>query len=94
MKFLLFLFIAINAAAQTGTQILGPATLGQPEYPNSGSTKSRASVQGETPSSLGQGSPNNQAAGTVPIDKSSQKEIKIELGPYDRDGNYRYFNKK
>lgn len=95
MKFLIFL-ISLNAFSQTGTNPMGPGTMGHPAVtPNSGMLQNRSSVQGEATSSVSKDSASEQGAGKVPSSKEeNKKEIEIQTGPYDRDGNYRYFNKK
>lgn len=77
-------------------QVQSPATLGQPSYPSSGSTRNRGNVMG------GESSVTRSSNLEGPVDPSEtpsperQEEQEgsdeaFELGPYNKEGEYQHF---
>lgn len=98
MKFisLLILMVSFAAIAQptdtaTGTSPMGPGTMGQAVYPNSGTTENRSTDVAGEDSSSATFSDRQEAQNNVPapaVQKEEERPFKV--GPYDKDGNYTF----
>lgn len=94
MKYIMvsFLLILSNALAQptnteTGQDVSGPATMGQPTYPSSGTTDAVANPDSLAEDAAVQKSDALAEPGTAAAQKQEEAK-KFETGPYDKDGNY------
>lgn len=97
MKFIFLLILTISFAAlaqptdtQTGSSPMGPATMGQSTYPNSGTTESRSTDVAGEDSSSATFENRQEAQNNLPTAASQKQEEqkKFDIGPYDKDGNY------
>lgn len=93
--FIIALMLPVFSFSQTGRTIMGPKTMGQPSYPNSGQTRNRSNdITGKDMSNATLMSSDSNP--TVPSrnllrEREIQRE-EIKEGPY-RDNNY-YFKEE
>jgi hypothetical protein len=91
---MLLISFAVYAETETGTSPMGPSTMGQPSYPNSGILRNRSdNVTGSGMSNSTFMSSDQDP--TVPTETPSmkkQKQEEIPPGPY-KDGQYQFWDK-
>lgn len=91
-KILFIVCLVGNLNAQT-TAV--PKTYGQQVYPNSGSTRSRSNVMGGRAISASKASDSSEESpekASSSAQKQEEQDNEFEVGPYDQEGNYKYFN--
>ena len=99
MRILLFITIAffsstIAAFPSTGKNPMGPPTMGQPTYPNSGPLRSRSDdmTGSDMSNSTLMGSDiDPRVPSRNPAQKKQEQQNEIKAGPY-KDGKYQFWD--